>query len=131
MPFYAKVVNGVVRGITQTAAPISNPSLIPIASFDASLLGATYSNGVFTPSVVKDSISASQFWKRFSQAEREALANILAIGTQSQKNKLNAFRDYVLIGGNVELDDDYIVGSLILMEQANVIGDGRAAEILA
>ena len=77
-----------------------------------------------------NAVTPAEFWRRFTQAEREALANILATGTQTQKNKLNAFRDYVLIGGNVELDDDYIVASLSLMEQASVIGNNRAAEIL-
>ena len=77
-----------------------------------------------------NAVPPSAFWKRFTVAEREALANILATGTQAQKNKLNAFRDYVLIGGNVELDDDYIVGTLTLMQQASVIAGGRASTIL-
>ncbi len=77
------------------------------------------------------SITPKAFWKRFTVAEREALQNILATGTQPQKNKLNAFRDYVATGGNVELNDDYIIASVTLMETANVIGAGRAAIILA
>ena len=77
-----------------------------------------------------NAVPPSEFWKRFTVAEREALANLLATGTQAQKNKLTAFRDYVLIGGNVELDDDYIVGTLTLMEQASVIANGRASTIL-
>lgn len=81
------------------------------------------------PEVVR-TLPPAEFWRRFSQAEREGLAGILATGTQAQKNKLSAFRDYVLIGGHVELDDDYIVASLSLMEQAGVIGTGRAAAIL-
>ena len=77
-----------------------------------------------------NAVSAGEFWRRFTVAERENLASILATGTQAQKNKLNAFRDYVLIGGNVELDDDYIVANLTLMEQVDIIGTNRAAEIL-
>jgi hypothetical protein len=54
----------------------------------------------------------------------------LATGTQSQKNKLNAFRDYLLTGGNVELIDDYIIASVNAMETAGVIAAGRADVIL-
>ena len=77
------------------------------------------------------SLTQKQFWQRFTPAEREALQNLLATGTQGQKNKLNAFRDYVMQGGDVELNDDYIITSVNLMETANAIGVGRAATILA
>lgn len=87
-----------------------------------------YGEAVFP--INTNAVPPAEFWRRFTVAEREALANLLATGTQAQKNKLNAFRDYVLIGGNVELDDDYIVGTLTLMEQASVIGNGRASTIL-
>jgi hypothetical protein len=78
-----------------------------------------------------NAVPPAAFWRRFTQPEREALQNILSTGTQNQKNKLNAFRDYILIGGNVELDDDYIVASVTMMETVGVIGAGRAAQILA
>jgi hypothetical protein len=71
-----------------------------------------------------------QFWQRFLVTEREALQGLLATGTQVQKNKLNAFRDYVIQGGNVELNDDYIIASVNLMETATLIAAGRAAVIL-
>lgn len=77
------------------------------------------------------SITQKAFWRRFLPAEREALQNILATGTQVNKNKLNAFRDYVIQGGNVELNDDYIIATVTLMETAAVIGVGRAAQILS
>ena len=76
------------------------------------------------------SLTVKQFWARFTPAEREALQNLLATGTQAQKNKLNAFRDYVTHGGNVELNDDYIIDSLTLMQTAGIIAGGRASAIL-
>ena len=76
------------------------------------------------------SLNPRAFWKRFTVAEREALQNLVATGTQTQKNKLNAFREYVTTGGNVELIDDYIIASVNLMESASVIGAGRATVIL-
>lgn len=113
------ILNGTVYGVygrgawTETATPPPSP-------------------GVALPSVVlRYSISLKDFWRRFTVAEREALQNILATGTQNQKNKLNAFRDYLLQGGDVELNDDYVIASVTTMESANVIGNGRAAQILA
>lgn len=76
------------------------------------------------------SLGPRDFWRRFTAAEREALQGLLATGTQGVKNRLNAFRDYIAVGGNVELNDDYIIASVTAMETAGVIGSGRAAQIL-
>ena len=92
--------------------------------------GYTYSGGVFTAPVVVVSLPPRDFWKRFTTAEREALQDKLGTGTQAVKNKLNAFRDYVQTGGNVELADDYIIASVTAMETAGVIAAGRAGQIL-
>ena len=93
--------------------------------------GYTYDGSAFTAPVVVVSLTPKAFWKRFTAAEREALQDKLATGTQAVKNKLNAFRDYVATGGNVELADDYIIASVTAMETAGVIAAGRAAQILA
>lgn len=93
--------------------------------------GYTYNGAVFAPPVVAVSLPPREFWKRFKAAEREALQDKLATGTQAVKNKLNAFRDYVATGGNVELADDYIIAAVTAMETAGVIGAGRAAQILS
>lgn len=77
------------------------------------------------------SLTLKQFWQRFTPAEREALQNLLATGTQAQKNKLNAFRDYLIQGGDVELNDDYVISSVTLMQTAGLIAGGRAATILS
>lgn len=76
------------------------------------------------------SLTLKAFWRRFLTSEREALQNILSTGTQVQKNKLNSFRDYLLTGGNVELNDDYIINSVTLMETAGILAAGRANIIL-
>jgi hypothetical protein len=131
MRYYAKIRNGVCRGVTQTGGPLSGPEFVELASFDTSLIGQLYDNGVFSPLPVRQGITQRDFWRRFTAAERESLQNILSTGTQAQKNKLNAFRDYVQTGMNVELDDDYIVASVTLMQAAGIIAPGRAAQILA
>ena len=80
--------------------------------------------------VVSRALTLKQFWQRFTIAERESLMGLIATGTQGQKNKLNAFRDYVQTGGNVELDDDYIIASVTLMETAGILSAGRAVVVL-
>lgn len=80
--------------------------------------------------IVTFSITQRAFWRRFTPAEREALQGILYNGTQTQKNKLNAFRDYVIQGGSVELNDDYIRTSVALMETAGILSAGRATQIV-
>lgn len=92
--------------------------------------GYTYNGAVFAPPVVAVSLPPREFWKRFTAAEREALQNKLATGTQAVKDKLNAFRDYVQTGGSVELADDYIIAAVKQMETAGVLAAGRAAQIL-
>lgn len=47
--YYAQITSGVVSAITETHGAIDAPNMIAIASFDASLLGSNYANGVFTP----------------------------------------------------------------------------------
>lgn len=84
---------------------------------------------VFDAVSSKDPLTRREFYKRFTVAEREALENIRATGTQTQKNKLNAFIEYIADG--VELDDVYIISSVNLMENAGVIAPGRAVEVLA
>lgn len=81
--------------------------------------------------VLKAVLTRRQFWQRFTSGEREQLQTILRAGTNVQKDKLNAFRDYIADEGGVDLNDAYIQTSVQLMETANVIGNGRAAVILA
>jgi hypothetical protein len=92
--------------------------------------GYTYNGSTFAAPAVVVSLPPKAFWQRFTATEREALQDKLATGTQPVKNKLNAFRDYVATGGNVELSDDYIIASVTAMESAGVLAAGRAAQIL-
>ena len=87
---------------------------------------------VFDPApVLKAVLSLRDFWQRFTSTERESLVNIQMTGTQNQKNKLTAFKDYLRDAGLADLNDAYIQTSVNLMETAGVIGAGRAAVILA
>lgn len=79
----------------------------------------------------RPSIRRKAFFRRFTAQEREALENIRTTGTQAQKNKLNAFLNYLLMDEFVDLGDAYIIASVQLMETASVIAPGRANEILS
>ena len=95
--------------------------------------GWTYNGSVFAapaPGAVR-SLPPKQFLARFTAGERELLEEKFLTGSQGVKNKIGAFRIYVLTGGNVELSDDYIIASVTAMETAGVLAAGRAAQILA
>lgn len=83
------------------------------------------------PSPNPKSVPPRDFLRRFTAAEREALEDLAATGTATVKKKLSAFKTYLNTGGNVELNDDYIIASLSAMEAAGVIANGRAAVILS
>lgn len=85
---------------------------------------------VFEASTLKASLPFKLFLQRFTQTESEALQNLLATGTQAQKNKLNAFIEYCKADSAVDLNDAYVVASVNLMESAGIIGAGRATVIL-
>ncbi len=136
MMIYAQLDNltpPFVRAIVQTAGPLVGARFVQIEQDDESLLGKQYVGGEFVdPPAQPDPVSLPPraFLARFTAAERELLENKLATGTQAVKDKLAAFRFYVMTGGYVELDDDYIVAAVTAMESAGVLSAGRAAEIL-
>lgn len=132
MSRWALVVNGTVLTVVESATQPVFPGATAV-DCDGTMVGPgwLWNGAAFAAGPGALSLAPKAFWRRFTAAEREALQNILATGTQNQKNKLNAFRDYVAQGGNIELFDDYIVASVTLMEAAGVIAAGRAAQILA
>lgn len=130
MKRWALIQNGLVSTITeQNNQPTTAGQWVDANGFNVGP-GDTYNAGVFTKNFSTASIQAIDFWRRFTVAEREALQNLMATGTQAQKNKLNAFRDYVRTGMNVELWDDYIIASVTLLETVGIIAPGRAVVIL-
>lgn len=109
------------------------------AGLSSTSLGESQPSGVWNSvthvfdaaAVLKAVLRLRDFWQRFSQAEREALWEVQASGTATQKKKLGAFRQYLTDAGEADLNDAYIVTSVNLMETAGVIAVGRASEVLA
>ena len=77
------------------------------------------------------SLTVLDFWNRFTVVEREDLLDAANNGTVPQQKKLKAFYSYLDANGSVDLDDQYIIDSVNLAEQQNLIANGRAAQILA
>ena len=87
---------------------------------------------LFDPSApLKPVISKRDFWKRFTDTERETLYDMSLNGTAVQKKKLGAFKSYITDCEGVDLNDAYVQSSVSLMETAGAIGVGRAAQIIA
>jgi hypothetical protein len=129
MTRYALIQGGVIAAVVeQGSAPTVTGQWVEVTG--AFGPGDTYNGVVFSRATLRPQLTQRAFWRRFLPAERESLQNILATGTQGQKNKLNSFRDYVQTGMLVELDDDYIIASVTLMETAGILAAGRAQVIL-
>lgn len=47
--YYAQIANGKVYAVTETHSAVEAPDMIPLQSFDVSLIGSSYADGVFTP----------------------------------------------------------------------------------
>lgn len=130
---WALIRGGIVLTVVERGSPPTVEGFDAVELEAGSMVGPgwRWDGNAFSNPPGNPSITAKDFWRRFTASEREALQNVLATGTQVQKNRLNAFRDYVMTGGNVELNDDYIVTALTVMENAGIIANGRAAQILA
>lgn len=134
MPWFA-VWRNTDGGLVSTGTVLANPLPTGLSSFDFGTPQVGVWNTathVFDPApVLKSVLTLRQFWDRWTQTEREALKNLELTGTQTQKNKLGAFKDYVHDAGMVDCNDAYIQSSVNLAESAGIIGAGRAAVILA
>lgn len=130
MALYAKVDRGVVRNVVDSDSPPGSPWVACPATVGR---GWTYDGSTFAAPIpiAAYSLTQREFVQRFTAAEREALENKAQTGTQGVKDKIAAFKTYIQTGGNVELNDDYIIAVVMQMEAAGVIAAGRAAEILA
>lgn len=124
MPNYAVQIRATGQIITAYTA--DEPSHADIYPFD------TY-NHIPQPEVVDvvvREVSGVAYLRRFSQAERIA---IRAAASQSAvlDDYLKLLDATIQQGGIVNLDDEDTVAAVNLLEQAGLIADGRAVEILA
>lgn len=121
--------------LVSTGTVLANPLPSGLASFDFTNPQTGIWNKtthIFNAApVLKSVLTLRAFWDRWTATEREALVNLQQTGTQTQKNKLSAFKDYVRDAGLVDCNDAYIQASVNLAESAGIVAAGRAAVILA
>ena len=129
--YYAQIFNGMVVGVTQTAAAVTDPAMVELDSYDTTKLGHTYANGAFTPPepVVAPArprlITPYAFKARMTSAER--------IGIRTAAAVMPAIRDYMDMldsARQVDLDNADTVAGTQALEAAGLLAAGRAAEIL-
>lgn len=135
MTWYAvyRLADGRLESVGEVVA---NPLPAGLAATD---LGANPPSGTWNTTThafdataaLKSVLSLKDFWARFTATEREALWDMRANGTATQKKKLGAFKDYLTDCGFADLNDAYIQTSVNLMESAGVLTAGRAAVILS
>jgi hypothetical protein len=141
MPFYAQI-NGlnVVTGVSELHSVVSAPELIPIESLDSSLLGATYSEGVFTPaapvSEVYTKLSKLAFRDRFTSAEKTALelASLdnpaATMEVRAGSAALRVYKEDVASAKYIDPKLPNTRNGVLALESFALIAAGRALEIL-
>jgi hypothetical protein len=128
--FYAQL-NGsnVVIGISELAAPSVNPSLVSIESFDTALIGKVWNGTAFVDGPApgnRTRLTRLEFRNQLTDAEK------VAIYTAAESSvSIKIMLDDLGAAEYVELTDARTIAALNALETATLIGEGRAAEILA
>jgi hypothetical protein len=137
--YYAQVKSGIVIGVTETAGPIDSPDVVELMTFDASLLGQSYDNGVFTPVVapVSRKLTHLGFRGRFTQEEQEWADELEvtfeanpAFSAAQKKSLRTGYKNFNL-ATEVDLDDPRIPPMLGLYVLLGGLTAERPAQILA
>ena len=138
MPYYAKIVDGVVRGVTQTARPMSRLDLVELDSLNTDLIGYSWDGQDFTPPppTVYERITVGAFWDRFTNAELVdydvAMQHDPAATNAAKKAaaKLRIFRRDVGEVGSCKLTGNKVRNFVQDLETTGILAAGRAAAIL-
>ncbi len=78
----------------------------------------------------KSTVMLKEFWKRFTDTERESIEDLAMTGTAGQRKAVMAFFRYVQAAGSVDCNDSYIQAKVNQLETVGTIASGRAAQIL-
>lgn len=134
MFFYAQInaLNEVV-GVSQLTDQVSDPLLLPIGSYDESLLGKIWDGTIFTapipvvpPIGSLNTVSKIQFVNLFTDSE---LLNILTTAKSNVSVELLVMK--VSLSDKIDLSDPLTITSVNMLEQNGIIGSGRANIILS
>lgn len=133
--YYAQISAGRCVGVSDLSAPVESASMVPLESFDTSVIGKAYAGGVFSaPPAEPKAWQAFDFYRRFTTAERIAIRNLAQ--TDSIAADFMATLDATIASGArvVANDPDLLAGLGYLQTKPTgspVLTAGRAAELLA
>lgn len=143
--FYAQVHEGICIGVSQLASKVDAPDMLPITSYDTTLIGKRYDQATgrwldgpgTQPGESTRRVSVLAFRKRYSMAERAAIewaAVDRAELPQTQRQQAAALRATladIAAASFIDLDDPDTIAGTQMLESMGLIAAGRAAEILS
>ena len=135
--FYAQVNAGfIVLGVTQVAAEINAPDLVPIESLDASLIGKrwnpevqAFEPGPPPPVPTERNVSRKAFLSRFTDAEAIDI-DLASIGATREAATVRRYLSKVNAAQRIDLADDETRTGVQALEAAGLLQPGRALAIL-
>ncbi len=135
--YYAQITHGIVTSVTETAGLLQESAeAIRLDTFDTSILGCAYADGVFTPvaPVVapQRKLTKLEYMNRFTDSELAAIYGAAKVSPAVEVwlKKFEATTPDA-DGKAIDLDDPRTIAGLQALEAATLLGAGRAAEILA
>ena len=125
--FYQVLLNdeAIAVAVTATTAAVTEPGWLPLASYDASLIGQRWTGAaweaVATP---QPSLTQLAFLRRFTAEERIA-------SRASVDPVVQDFLHLLGLAQEIRLDDADTVAGVNYLESLGLLAEGRAAEVLA
>ena len=135
--FYAQVNAGfIVLGVTQVAAEINAPDLVPIESLDTALIGQRWNaeTQAFEPGPppvlpAGRLVSNKAFLSRFTDDEAIDI-DMASIGATREAAAVRRYLSKVNAAQNIDLADDETRTGVQALEAAGLLQPGRALVIL-
>ena len=135
--FYAQVNAGfIVLGVTQVAAEINAPDLVPIESLDTALIGQRWNPEAQAfepgPPPVQPTgrlISNKAFLSRFTDAEAIDI-DLASMGATREAATVRRYLSKVNAAQHIDLADDETRTGVQALEAAGLLQPGRALVIL-
>ena len=135
--FYAQVnAASVVIGVTQVAAVIDAPDLLPIESLDTSLIGQrwnpqaqAFEPGPPPPVPTERNVSRKAFLSRFTDAEAIDI-DLASIGATREAAAVRRYLSKVNAAQHIDLADNETRTGVQALEAAGLLQPGRALAIL-
>jgi hypothetical protein len=129
--YYAQInQDSIAFAVTETAGEISQPDMIPLASFDTSVIGKKWSNGLWDelpPPTAQAAVvwTVLAFRSRFTEAEKRAIYS-----ARTNSIDIQIWLDDLAAADEVRSDDPRMIAGVQGLEAAGLLTAGRASEIM-